>query len=221
VDSLYCPIIKEVCKKENCVMWIEDNCSAVELFHAFVKSMLTPEEDEMQKKERIFKERQKYVESQISVKILNNTPEEIAALYLSYMEEIFPDEFDYKTYGYFDSFLGTMNINRSNQRWLSGDIKIKLQKAESIAENISGIRRDEINNKRIEEENKRFEEAKERLPKLIQNCVEWARAKGMSRVTVADVEVFTLEYDLDLNYKTSRALYAGSNVELKSRPLPR
>jgi hypothetical protein len=51
----------------------------------------------------------------------------------------------------------------------------------------------------------------------VNRCCDWAITNGMKRVTVADVDAFILENEYDIIKETRRALYAMTNVQLKSK----
>jgi hypothetical protein len=64
---------------------------------------------------------------------------------------------------------------------------------------------------------KRLEAEKNELPKLIQDCADWARSTGRYNVTIKDVKYFLLEKKIDILEATERALYLSTNNELKTR----
>lgn len=76
--------------------------------------------------------------------------------------------------------------------------------------------RESVDKERESKEKEQTEKEKTMLPSLVKDCVDWARKKGMKKLTVADVDAFLAEKELELLYKTNRVLYAMVNVELKA-----
>ena len=71
---------------------------------------------------------------------------------------------------------------------------------------------------RLEDEHKkRLQAEREGLSSLVDQCMDWARANGLSRLTKADCETFLLELDLDILQETKNGLYSISNTRLKSK----
>jgi len=90
------------------------------------------------------------------------------------------------------------------------EIEMKIEKAEILAQRAI---RDETETQRRE----RIEKEKEELPSLVSHCIDWARTHGLKRLTVADVDAYIMERNLEILKETRRALYAMANVKLKSR----
>lgn len=71
---------------------------------------------------------------------------------------------------------------------------------------------------RLEDErNERAKQEREGLSSLVDQCIDWARANGLNRLTKADCETYLIEYDLDVLRETKDRLYAISNTKLKSK----
>lgn len=71
---------------------------------------------------------------------------------------------------------------------------------------------------RLEDEyKKRLQSEREGLSSLVDQCMDWARANGLTRLTKADCESFLIEYDLDILKETKDRLYAIANTRLKSK----
>lgn len=78
--------------------------------------------------------------------------------------------------------------------------EIKRRKVESLAE--------------IKLEKKNQKKEKELIPKLVENCVKWARESGFKKITKANVDHFLYEKEQTLS-KTSRdAIYSKVNLAL-------
>jgi len=71
---------------------------------------------------------------------------------------------------------------------------------------------------RLEDErNERVKQERDGLSSLVDQCIDWARANGLSRLTKADCETFLMEYDLDILKETKDRLYSITNTKLKSK----
>ena len=71
---------------------------------------------------------------------------------------------------------------------------------------------------RLEDErNERVKQERDGLSSLVDQCIDWARANGLSRLTKADCETFLMEYDLDILKETKDRLYSITNTRLKSK----
>jgi len=71
---------------------------------------------------------------------------------------------------------------------------------------------------RLEDEHfERLKKEREELSSLVDQCIDWARASGLTRLTKADCETFLIEYDLDILKETKDPLYSITNTRLKSK----
>ena len=203
-----CPFFNEECKGNQCVMWSDEECLVVGFLHQ-LKTGILPEIDEdtiSMEAPSIY--RFERPEPEIPDDIKNSSPESLAAEYLAFIETEFPDSDMRHQYNNFDLFLQTKNLT---SRWgLPADIQLKIQKARTFA-------REEIRKREETERKHRFETEKDELPSLVNKCRDWAITNGMKRVTVADVDAFILENEYDILSETRRALYAMTNVKLKSK----
>ena len=203
-----CPFFNDTCKGNQCVMWFDEECLIVGFLRNLHSGISKPEiefDEPIDLQPSYHFERPEPV---IPEDIKSATAESLAAEFITFLEREFHDSELTPHYGNFQLFLQTKNLV---DRWnIPADIRLKIEKAQTLA-------RDEIQ-KRIETERRiRFETEKEELPSLVNRCCDWAVTNGMKRVTVADVDAFILENELDMLKETRRALYAMSNVQLKSK----
>lgn len=63
----------------------------------------------------------------------------------------------------------------------------------------------------------RMLQERQEVPSLVDQCMDWARANSLSRLTKSDCESFLIEYDLDVLKETKDRLYAITNTKLKSK----
>ena len=78
--------------------------------------------------------------------------------------------------------------------------KVKKQKAEDLV-------CAKLATKKQEKEKQRLESEKAKLPSLVAQCVEWARAKGSRKIFWSDIDAFLREKDLQLHSITQQDLY--------------
>lgn len=99
-----------------------------------------------------------------------------------------------------DGFWNSMGVDTMA---LTSDLSQKVNRVAMLAQQLF-----------ITERNKRD---KAELPVLTLRCVEWARERGLKKITLSDVEVFMLGANTQLGSHARRTLYATVNVELKTR----
>jgi hypothetical protein len=69
---------------------------------------------------------------------------------------------------------------------------------------------------RLLEQNQAKQE-KERMPKLVEQCLEWAGKNGLKKLTLGEVGAFISENDVELSREGQRLLWQKTNIELKTR----
>lgn len=100
--------------------------------------------------------------------------------------------------------------NKGVERFiLPSGARLKIERVNYLAERQIAKEEDAKKKKRLAEE-------KEELPSLVSQRVDWARLNSLKRLTLADVDTFILEKELDLLNETKRAVYTMGNVKLKS-----
>ncbi|TGL67621.1 hypothetical protein [Leptospira levettii] len=192
----FCPLIKEKCKKQECISWKESSC----LIFSYLELQLNnPEIDDLAdyKPQEIPEDLRKASAQEIANKIINFAKNEV------YSDE--DEDFD-PYYDISELYWKSRNIEKYD---LPTDFEVKVEKAERIAfqflENES--------KKKLEE---RIEKESSNLPKLINECVDWVREKGLKKITHADLDVFLRKKKIDLLNDTRRDLYSNVNLELKT-----
>lgn len=65
-------------------------------------------------------------------------------------------------------------------------------------------------------EQKQAKEEKERMPKLVEQCVSWARKNGLKKLILGEVGAFLTEHEITLSREGQRVLWQKVNLELKS-----
>jgi hypothetical protein len=88
-----------------------------------------------------------------------------------------------------------------NRFSINPEIKFKMEKVEMNAQ------------KRIEEA--QMEEEKEKIPDLIDSCIDWCKDNGLKKVTKTNVKAFLAEKETTLSRNSEDILYQRVNFKLK------
>jgi len=146
-------------------------------------------------------------EAEVPDWIKTRTPEELAVEMLEFKKKEFSDDENLGFHIISNFFWANKGIE---SYLMPSDIRLKIDRANILA-------RREIE-KEIEMQKKaRFKKEKEELPSLVSQCIDWARTNGLKRLTLADVDAYIMERDLDILKETRRALYVTVNIRLKSK----
>jgi hypothetical protein len=184
--------------------WKDDTC----LIFSYLEAALSPSEHEFietEADESYLRLEEKARE--VPVQIKSATPEELAAELVSFAKREFTHEERIWISRAAEFFWEEKGITT---KWnIPSDIRLKLEKAETLAQQ-------QIHSEREAELKAQLEKEKAELPHLISQCVVWARKQGLSRLTQADVDAFLLEQEKEILPQTKRAIYATANVQLKS-----
>ena len=203
----FCPLIRERCKTNECMAWKDDAC----IILSFLKvSVSLPEREyaDIGTYETEFARLQLESEAprEVPPKIRSAAPEELAAELVAFAKREFSHE-ERISISHAAQFFWE---EKGMEKWtMPSDIKLKLEKAERLAQQ-------QLDSERERETQAQLEIEKAELPHLITRCIEWARKYDLNRLTQADVEAFLLEEKVEILPQTERALYATANVQLKS-----
>jgi len=190
--NMFCPLIKNKCSKEECVMWMKKGCLIVS-----------------------FLERFKTIELEFPEELENKTVEELAKEMTSFIKRS-PDKDDFPQI-LAEIFWEEMGVHPDWNEIYPVNIQLKMLKVHKLANKELGLSK-EVEKEKIEKEEKqRIEKEKEELLILISECIKWARKRGFKRVTQADVEGFLLENNKKLHYLNKRELWTKVNIELKTK----
>jgi len=165
-----------------------------DIYHAFIKSAewFTPsEEEEIEEGGENIKE------------IEEKTVEELSQEMIKYCKEEFPEVFeDVKNIRNMqESFWLEMGIE--NIYGLDPKLRLKIGKVNEKVE------------REILEEKKKKEQ--EILPKLVEECVEWARELGLNKVTKTNIHAFLDEKGISLTSPSKESLFVRVNNLLKTK----
>lgn len=194
--NTFCPFFNERCKGNECVMWKDEKCLVI----SFMEHLIAHQEEKFQGHEPLGRIIGRIREPEIPDEIRSATSEELAAELVSLAKKEFPDEERIKISQIIDLFLETKKVNSWD---LPAEIELKIEKAEKLAQRA-------LDNEKINKE-------KNMLPSLIDLCVDWAKDRGLGRVTKTDIEVFLISQNTKILPQTQRELYLQVNVKLKSK----
>jgi len=207
MDNL-CPFFKESCHGNQCIVWKNEECLLVGLLQRIQEGVPLPEENVPSSEEGI--ERAGVLlhreEAEVPKWLKTSTPEELAVEMLEFKEKEFPDEDKVSFHTLSRFFWDNKGVERF---FLPSEAQLKIERANYLAER-------QIANEEDAKKKKRLAEEKEELPSLVSQCIDWARINSLKRLTLADVDAFIMEKELDLLNETERAMYAMANVKLKS-----
>ncbi len=185
----FCPLIKEQCKGNECVMWKNESCILVTYLSGYEGENST----ELPNEEPMYDE------------IESISAEELAAEIVTFAQREFPDE-----KMSFALNVATTQILHDkkivNRFTVPLEINLKIQKAQMLAE------------KQFEaKEKEKLVLEKKELPSIVDACYDWARSQGLAKLTLGEVEVFLAENDRELLKQSKKLLWSMVNVKLKTR----
>lgn len=200
-----CPFYKENCKGNECVMFKNEVCLIVSFLEHVSEEI--PEE-EISEEEGI--ERSGLIphreEAEVPDWIKKRTPEELAVEILEFTKKEFPEG---EGFGYHSASRYFWESKGVHEFLMPSEAQIKIQRANFLAQK-------ELDKQAEAERKRRLQEEKDELPSLVGKCVDWARINNLNKVTLADVDTFLLDKDLDLMRETKRAIYSTANLRLKT-----
>ena len=200
--NTFCPFFKKICKGNECVMFKNGKCLIVSFLQIVSEGVLSPEEIGETRRIEILRE-----EAEVPDWIKTRTAEELAAEILEFKKKEFPEDEYLDSHTICNLFWENKGIEHYQ---MPSEIRLKINRANILAR--TQIRKEE--EKRRKEQ---IQKEKEELPSLVSHCVDWARTNGLKRLTLADIDAYIMERNLEILKETRRALYAMANVQLKSR----
>jgi len=193
-ESSFCPIIKDNCKKAGCKFWRMDDCSLAVFFETQGVTFFNQlaELDEIEKnKENEKSTDYSWLEKTSEEKIINEM--------IEYSLKEFPDE-KYLSYSFKNIFWQSKGLGDKYN--FPTDIKIKIEKVESKADNLF--------QKKIEEQEK------EKIEDTIENCFNWAKKYNSTKLTKSDVNAYLLEIGKSFSTTSKDIIYSKVNMKLKN-----
>lgn len=196
----YCPLIKEVCKGNECVMW-KKKCILV----AYLYEAIEEEPQETPSSES------HVAKSKVVPEIRTITAEKLAEDFVAYANKEFPDEANISYVLSQASFLALTEKGFDERDVLiPPDILLKIERAKILA-------RKQMEKERVNKEREQLALEKSKLPEITNNLYDWARANSFNRVTQGEIDAFLLEKEIDLSQKTRHQLQSIANLRLKTR----
>ena len=199
--NTFCPFFKETCKGNECVMWRNETCLIVSFLQ--ITSEGVPSSEEIMESSGIEFHRK---EAEVPDWIKTRTAEELAVEMLEFKKKEFSEDEKLGFHTISNFFWNSKGVERF---LMPTDIRLKVEKANILAQK-------EILREAETEKRERLKKEKEELSSLVSHCIDWARTNGLKRLTLADIDAYIMERNLDILNETKRALYAMSNVKLKS-----
>ena len=195
--NMFCPFLKDKCKGNECAMWKGERC----LIISFMEDLMTPPE--------------RTRETQVPDEIASATPEELAAELISFAKKEYPDDEEFDgVYGLAELFWESKMVSGGD---IPTEIKLKIQKAEMLADRALDIEREVREKERQAREKERIKREETDLPSLVSLCVDWAKDRGLKTVTKLDIRAFLMHKHIDILPETQKSLHALVNVELRSK----
>jgi hypothetical protein len=200
--NTFCPFFKEKCRGNQCVMFRNGECLIVSFLQITSEGASSQEEMVVPPPIEIRREL-----AEVPDWVKATTAEELAAEMLEFRRKEFSEDEDLGFHTVSSFFWKSKGIEGY---LMPPDIRLIMERAEILA-------RKEIQKQEKMQRSVQLKKEEEELPSLVSHCIDWARTRGLKRLTLADVDAYILERDLDILKETRRALYTMANVELKSK----
>lgn len=195
-----CPFIKGECLGKGCFMWDAERClirahleksvlGSVQAAGVFERSPRDPE------KERVMAE------------IDACSAEVLADQLLSFAKTRFPG--DSPILLEWEELFLKARYGSLASRDLSSNTHAKLNDARRQAES-------RLNEDRRIEREERYKREKAELPGLVEACTEWARQRGLKKLSESDIDVFLTERNSKILMEIKRLLHTTVSFKLKS-----
>ncbi|MEM3874163.1 MAG: hypothetical protein QXU45_03425 [Candidatus Bathyarchaeia archaeon] len=194
----FCPFLREKCKGNECVMWSDEECLIVSFMEHIKEGALVSEDLSPQLKLE-----------EVPDWIKHLKPESLAKELLDFIREEFPEDEGFSFHTASRYFWESKGIQKF---LMPPEVQLKIERVELLAEK-------ELEKEVEEKIKRRLREEREELPSLVSRCIDWAKENGLKRVTLADVDTFLMEKEIELMPQTKRALYSMANLKLKSKKL--
>ncbi len=206
---MFCFMIKEECKKQECTAWKNEECILIEFLVKYIEHTKTIEgiisdyymDKTIEGMQTKINDEKKNLQENIPEYVNTNTPEEMSIELSEYMEN--------------NGHYYRIDYEEENNFWLSKGIKSTYTLPTEIQQKIKITKKlanDILTNKREIELSKE----KEEIPNLANLCIEWARSQGMKNIiTRPTMEAFLAEKDINLFYESKTMLYNLANMKSK------
>jgi len=205
----FCPIIKETCKQDVCMMWSEDKCAFIQFFFGRLDQI----KNQVKQAEKYKKERSK---KEIPEILKNSNPEELANIMFEKYVEANPVKILTRQTGVCTPMRPRLGF-RAQYQYLDmpkrsmfnhPEIEIKIERATEIV------------NKRLcvewdEKYRERFEEEKDKIDKISADVLAWSRNLQLKEIKEADLQVYLVENKLNFLKESVTNLLNLVNLGLK------
>lgn len=178
MDNL-CPFFRESCHGNECAMWKNGECLIMSFLQRISEAPEASTEEITETSGMILRR-----EAEAPKWLKTSTPEELAVEILEFAEKEFPEE---EGFGYRSASRYFWESKGVQEFLMPSEVQLKIGRAKYLAERQAHTLR-----------KKRLAEEKEELPSLINQCVDWAIINNLKRLTLADVDTFIMQKELDL-----------------------
>jgi hypothetical protein len=179
----FCPIIKDECKRSECVMWKSgEGLCAIALYLGG-----TPK-----------RETEAALLQKVPVGIRQAKPEDLALDWFRFA--IGKNPKDIGEWAIVRTYNDFWTIKNIGQQQLPDEIKQKIMEAEALAKRLM---QNELTT--------RLDKEKAEVQQLVPRCLNWARIKGLSRITQEDIRVFLEHEEITLLPESERELWKRVN----------
>ena len=193
-----CPFIKGNCIGKECFMWNDERC----LIRLFLEKAVFGVPQAVSEQAGVDREKE-----QIMREIDALSVDGLAEQLLDFSKKKFPDAAELNEEVY-ELFLKSKHEGLSN-RDLSSHLRLKFDEVKRAA----GSRFSE--EKQYERE-ERYKKEKDVLPSLVDDCTEWAKQRGLKKVSEFDVDTFLNERNIKVLMEIKRLLHTKVSFKLKS-----
>jgi len=207
----FCPFFNDQCHGNECVMWRNESCLIVSMLDLIIEgSSEKPQDELLTEEERMPISTHHSIYEETPECLKDATPEELALEMIEFGKKEFPDEEGrsgfYRTSHFFWESKGVSRFS------LSPKDRLKMERANFLADK-------EITKQEAEQKRQKLEQEKEELPSLVSQCVDWARMKGLKRLTLTDIDAFLFDKELSVMKETKRVMQSLVNSQLKSKKI--
>jgi len=198
MEQRYCPLSRGDCSGERCIFWVENDCRLRILAEMYAPppSILEEIGKEEEPKQVALMKLEKASAEELSEELVKFTKEQFPAIERSGID----------LYRAKDAFWLERGVESTSE--LEPQIRLKIRRAEMLAER-------KLEREKVMMEKARVEEEKKQLPALIDECVMWAKSSGLSRVTKSNIQAFLAEKEIELSDLSIDILYTKTNQKLK------
>jgi|ERR1035437_837392 hypothetical protein len=185
----FCPLLRDKCHGDRCKAWSGGECLVVTFLTQSVASVAQGNATDAGQA----------ADQEIPEELRLASAEDLAGQIAAFAKKKSSGD-EISMWELMDGFWEAMGVDEMD---LPYDLANKAGRARLLAQQLLNAEKSDLDNAE--------------LPSLTVRCVEWARERGLTRLTLSDVDVFMLGANAKLGHDARRKLYATVNVELKTK----